>query len=103
MSQDSDSQRIIHLAFAAALGEYLERVRDLGAVEGRHGSVELNPTLRPVVDALHHVLAGGEVEVRVLREGQADIVRDLQQRVALATSETNALNQQSEPPVVTAV
>lgn len=103
MSQDSASRRIIHLSFAAALGEYLERVRDLGAVEGHHGAVDLNPTLRPVVDALHHVLAGGEVELRVVREGQPDIVRELEQRASRATTETNALNAQAETPVVTAV
>lgn len=103
MSQDRASQRIIHLSFAASLGEYLERVRDLGAVEGRKGAVELNPTLRPVVEAMHHVLAGGEVEVRVVREGQREIFRELEQRASRATVETNALNQHSETPVVTAV
>jgi hypothetical protein len=103
MSKDLDSQRIIQLSFAAALGEYLERVRDLGAVEGQSGSVEINPTLQPVVEAMHHVLAGGEVEVRVVRDGHPDIFRELQQRAALATSETNALNNQSGTIVVTAV
>lgn len=103
MSQDSASRRIIHLSFAASLGEYLERVRDLGAMEGHTGSVELNPTLRPVVEAMHHVLAGGEVEVHVVREGQPDIVRELAQRAARATVETNALNTQSETLVLTVV
>jgi len=103
MSNGSDPQRIIQLSFASALGEYLERVRDLGAVEGQNGFVEINPTLQPVVEAMHHVLAGGEVEVRVVRDGQADIVRELQHLAALATSETNALNQSSGTLVVTAV
>lgn len=103
MSQDSAARRIIQLSFSAALGEYLERIRDLGAMEGHPGAVELNPTLRPVVEALHHVLAGGEVEVRVVRAGQPDIVRELEQRATRATEETNALNAQSETPVVTAI
>jgi hypothetical protein len=103
MSQDSEPKRIIQLPFAAALGEYLERVRELGAMEGHNGSVELNPTLQPVLDALHHVLAGGEVEVRFVRNGQADIFKELQQRAARAIVETNALNQASGTRVVTAV
>ena len=103
VGQDSEPHRIIPLAFAAALGEYLERIRDLGAMEGHSGSVELNPTLRPVMEALHHVLAGGEVEVRVVLEGQADLVRELAQRAARATAETYALHPQFELPVDTAV
>jgi hypothetical protein len=103
MSTENHPRRIIQLSFASALGEYLERVRDLGAVEGHNGFVEINPTLQPVVEAMHHVLAGGEVEVRVVRNGQSDIFRELQHRAARATSETNALNQSSGTMVVTAV
>ncbi len=94
---------LIQLSFASALGEYLKRVQDLGAVEGQHGAVELNPTLQPVLEALHHVLSGGEVEVRVVRGGQPDIFLELQQRAAKATEETNALNQPAGTYVVTAV
>ena len=42
---------LIQLSFASALGDYLKRVQDLGAVEGQHGAVELNPTLQPVLEA----------------------------------------------------
>ena len=94
---------LMPLAFSSAFGEYLKRVQDLGAVEGQHGAVELNPTLQPVLEALHHVLSGGEVEVRVVREGLSDIFLELQQRAAKATEETNALNQPAGTYVVTAV
>lgn len=102
MSNDSDGQ-IIQLSFASALGGYLERVRELGAVEGTDGAVEINPTLQPILAAMHHVLAGGEVEVHVVRGGQADIFQELQQRAVHATQETNALNQPPGQVVVTAV
>jgi hypothetical protein len=94
---------LVQLTFASALGEYLKRVQDLGAVEGHHGAIELNPTLQPVLEALHHVLAGGEVEVRVVRGGQRDIFMDLQQRAARATEETHAFNQPADTLIVTAV
>jgi hypothetical protein len=103
MSHGSEPQRIIQLPFSAALGEYLERVQNLGAMEGQNGAVELNPTLMPILEAMHHILAGGEVEVRVLRGGQQDIFRELQQRAVQATRETNALNQAAGTVVATAV
>ena len=103
MNKGSEDPSIIQLSLSAALGQYLERVRELGAVEGLRGSVQINPTLVPVLEAMHHVLAGGEVEVRIVRGGQQEIVQELQQRAVQATQETNALNQQPGGVVVTAV
>jgi hypothetical protein len=87
------TERIVQLSFSAALGEYLVRVQELGAVEGLEGSVEISPSLKPVLEAMHHVLAGGEVRVHIVRGGQQEIFQELQQRAIQATEETNALNQ----------
>ncbi|MBZ4417468.1 hypothetical protein K8638_13295 [Myxococcus sp. RHST-1-4] len=62
-------------------------------MEGTVGALVLNPAIQPVLEALHHVLAGGEVEVRVVRAGNPDIVEELGRRAAQATQEANALNQ----------
>jgi hypothetical protein len=97
------SERNVQLSFSSALGAYLQRVQELGAVEGLEGAIEINPTLKPVLEAMHHVLAGGEVQVKVLRDGQQGIFLELQQRAVQATQETNALNQLSGNVVVTAV
>jgi len=94
---------LMPLALSSAFGEYLKRVQDLGAMEGQHGAVELNPTLQPVLEALHHVLSGGEVEVRVVRGGQPDIFQELQERAAKATEETNAINQPAGTLILTAI
>jgi len=94
---------LMPLALSSAFGEYLKRVQDLGAMEGQHGAVELNPTLQPVLEALHHVLSGGEVEVRVVRGGQPDIFQELQERAAKATEETNAINQPVGTLILTAI
>jgi hypothetical protein len=56
---------------------YLQRVQALGAIEGTGEAVAFSPHVLPVLEALHHVLAGGEVEVRIVREGQAGIVEAL--------------------------
>jgi hypothetical protein len=103
MNNGSDQQGVVQLSFSSALGEYLERVSELGAMEGPAGAVEISPTLRPVLEAMHHVLAGGEVEVRIVRGGQQDIFQELQKRAEQATMETNALNQEQGKLVVTAV
>jgi hypothetical protein len=95
MSTHSETPRLVHLPVSSALEEYLRRVQTLGAVEGTGGALELNPTLAPVLTALHHVLAGGEVEVRIVRNGQSTLVQELQERAARSFEETNALKQHS--------
>ncbi len=82
----------VNVTLASGLGAYLLRTQELGAVEGMEGALELNPALHPVLSALHHVLAGGEVEVHVLRSGNPDIVAELDHRAAQATQEANSLH-----------
>ncbi|WP_224240436.1 hypothetical protein [Hyalangium gracile] len=103
MNNGSEQSGVVQVPFSSALAEYLERIRALGAMEGVDGAVALSPTLKPVLEAMHHVLAGGEVEVRILRDGQQDIFQELQQRADQATEATNALNQGQGRMVVTAV
>lgn len=84
--------RTVNVTLASSLGAYLLRTQELGAVEGAEGSLALHPALQPVLEALHHVLAGGEVAVQVLRSGNPDIVAELDRRAAYATLEANILN-----------
>lgn len=91
-SAEAEGPRVVHLAVSSALAEYLHRIQMLGAVQGSRGGLELNPTLIPVLKALHHVLAGGDVEVRITRAGQSALVKDLQERAARTLEETNVLN-----------
>jgi len=93
-STRSQPAHVVQLAVASALAEYLHRVRMLGAVQGTLEGLELNPTIVPVLTALHHVLAGGEVEVRITRGGQAALVRELQERASRTLEETNVLNEE---------
>ncbi len=94
MSNPSEQPRLTQVSVSSSLGEYLQRLKELGAVEGAGGDVELNPTLAPVLEALHHVLAGGEVQVHVVQSGHQDILRELQERISQALQETNTLQQQ---------
>lgn len=96
-STEAEGPRVVHLAVSSALADYLSRVRMLGAVQATRGGLELNPTIAPVLLALHHVLAGGEVEVRITRGGQSALVRELQERAARTLEETQVLNDEGEP------
>ncbi|WIG94241.1 hypothetical protein [Myxococcus sp. SDU36] len=60
-------------------------------MEGPLGARALNPALRPILEALHHVLAGGEVSVQLLQRGNADLVNELNLRAERATEEATRL------------
>ncbi|NVJ04432.1 hypothetical protein HUW63_04135 [Myxococcus sp. AM001] len=60
-------------------------------MEGPLGARALNPALRPILEALHHVLAGGEVAVQLLQRGNADLVNELNLRAERATEEATRL------------
>ncbi|MFP2933844.1 hypothetical protein ACLESO_53690 [Pyxidicoccus sp. 3LG] len=90
-SSDIEAPRAVNITVARALGAYLVRTQELGAVEGPEGSLTLNPALQPVLEAMHHVLSGGEVEVRILHPGHPALVEELNRRAAQATHEANLL------------
>lgn len=75
---------------------YQMRLLQLGALEGTLGNIAINPDLKPVLEALHQVLAGGTVEIKIAQAGNLDIVTELNRRLERATAEANALNKQSE-------
>ncbi|MCP3099306.1 hypothetical protein LZ198_10525 [Myxococcus sp. K15C18031901] len=89
--QDSRPPHLVEVPLASAVDGYLRRLQELGAVEGADGEVGLHPALAPVLEALHHLLAGGEVAVHVTRPGVPAIVEELRGRVDEATREVNQL------------
>lgn len=94
MSSGSQGE-VVQLSFASSMVEYLRRVQELGAFEGVGSTVELSPRLRPVLEALHHVLAGGEVSVSIAQSGQSVVFQDLHDRMERALQETRQLQTQS--------
>jgi hypothetical protein len=75
---------------------YQMRLLQLGALEGRLGNIAINPDLQPVLEALHQVLAGGTVEIKIAQAGNLDVVTELNRRLERATIEANAINKNSE-------
>jgi len=72
--------------------EYLLRICELGALEGALEEMDIPPSLKPLIEAMHHILAGGRAEVNILEQGDPDIVPDLNGRLARGIHESNAIN-----------
>lgn len=72
--------------------EYLEHLLEHGLVVGPLGRMEINAKVRPLVDAMHHVLAGGTVKVEVTTPGNPQVVAELADAAKKAGEESNAIN-----------
>jgi hypothetical protein len=89
---DIKGPRAVGLNVASSLSEYLMRIQELGGVEGPEGELLISPDVRPVLEAIHQVLAGGTVEVKVVHRGNPDILHELNRRVEQVEREANAIN-----------
>ncbi|WPB76948.1 hypothetical protein KYC5002_49215 [Archangium violaceum] len=89
---DIRGPRAVGLTVASSLSEYLMRIQELGAVEGPDGALQINPEVMPILEAIHQVLAGGTVEVKVVHRGNPDIFNELKRRVEQVGQEANAIN-----------
>jgi len=83
---------IVNCKLGGSIYKYLLRVFDLGAVEGPLGKMDINPIL---IEAFHHVLAGGEVEIKLARRSDPDVVEELNDRLRQGCKETNEINKAS--------
>ncbi len=75
---------------------YLQKLVELGAVEGVVGRQSLNPNLAEAIAAMHHILAGGSVKIEVTSPGHSPIVGGLEKQLASAITEANAVNSLEE-------
>jgi hypothetical protein len=89
---DIRGPRVVGLNVASSLSEYLMRIQELGAVEGPDGALVISPEVMPILEAVHQVLAGGTVEVKVVHRGNPDIFNELNRRVEQVGREANTIN-----------
>jgi hypothetical protein len=78
----------------ASADSYMIRLLQLGAIEGALGEMDINPLLKPVIEAMHHVLTGGEVEIKIVTPGNTLMVQELNHRLEQTTRDLNIINQQ---------
>ena len=60
--------------------DYMQRLVALGLMEGIPGDQKINANVTELFNALHHVLAGGEVKVTIEKEGNPAIVAELENK-----------------------
>ena len=60
--------------------DYMQRLEALGLMEGIPGDQKINANVTSLFNALHHVLAGGEVKVTIEKEGNPAIVAELENK-----------------------
>ena len=94
-NQSVDGPRLVGYNLASQSLAYMMRLLDVGMVEGPLGDAKLNPRLMPLLEGIHHVLAGGSVEVKVVTPGSPDVYNDLMRRQAAAGVEANEINAKS--------
>jgi hypothetical protein len=87
---------VVKVNFASDSVAYMVRLLD-GAIVGAPSSVAINPSIRLLVDALYHVLAGGTVTgtvpgVLTITPGVPAVVADLQRMETNCTASINAIN-----------
>jgi len=88
---------VVAVNFASDSFEYVSRLLELGAVVGTPPILTINPSIRPLVDALYEVLAGGSVAVTApgvltIKSGVPQTVIDLRQMEADCTASINTIN-----------
>ena len=92
---------IVTVNLTASSLRYLSRLLELGALEGSSGKTDVSPSLQPVIQAMHHVLAGGSAEIKITQKGDPTVVRELngllRQGNREAVQKTRSL---SQPPVL---
>lgn len=90
--QDPRGPKVAALNLASKIIEYIERANELGLAVDGQGSFIVGPDLAPVLTGLHHVLAGGKVELRIVDRGNPDIVNELDRRAREGLAEATELN-----------
>lgn len=66
------------VANAEALEDYARALVAQGLLEGVAPNVHFDARAREILSALHHVLAGGDVDVRVVTEGARELLAELE-------------------------
>jgi hypothetical protein len=83
----------VNYTVTSSLYDYIMRCLALGAIEGPIGAHDLAPALKTILNAAHHYLAGGEVEIKIVRRGNPDIVSELDGRFARVHKDANEINE----------
>ena len=96
---EKELELVTRTTVASAEG-YMIRLLQLGVMEGALGEMEISPILKPLLEAMHHLLAGGEVEIKLRATGNVLLVQELERRLEEVVHDFNIVNQHSEHPIL---
>ena len=92
-----DIIRDVEMPVTPATLKWVEAIYAAGAVSyNPDGTMKLHPAVRKATEAIHHILAGGEVEFVVRREGD-ETFAELEKQFEEAIVETNKANELRDP------
>jgi hypothetical protein len=69
MATSVATQNIVQVQLTSESYRYLLRLLDLGVLQGTAGALTINPSVRPLIDCLYEVLAGGSVQITAATAG----------------------------------
>jgi hypothetical protein len=87
-----DQPTTVAYPMASTIYAYFRRCIEIGAVQGSLGEMELNDRIKPLVDCIHHVLAGGEVTSEMINPGSPDVYNDLTRLFHKGMEDANTIN-----------
>lgn len=87
-----EEPEIVQINVASKTRDYLAELNQLGLLEGDTGGRALGPEVAAVVNALHHVLAGGRATVQLDTSAAASVTTRLDQLRDDAMAEHNSLD-----------
>ena len=93
---NSNEREPQNIAVTASSRDYLEKFAQSGLLEGERGQQEIAAGVKPVLEALHHVLGGGKVSITIDSPGDAAVVEELNDVLYKATDEYNHLPQERQ-------
>lgn len=84
-SSAAEKHPVQSIRVARETKEWLSAMTDQGAIIiGAKGRLSLEPRVRTLLEGLHVVLSGGEVEVKMVRRGRAALKKRLDAKLANA-------------------
>lgn len=89
------SPTTLQVKISAEAFDYMQRIFHLGVVFGTPGDMTVNPRVQELIHAVHQVLAGGTVDIKLTLPGNKDLVDELDRRLDVSCKLTAAINQQA--------
>src|SRR5215203_7361380 len=86
---NSNEREPQNIAVTPSSRDYLGKFAQSGLLEGERGQQEIPDDVKPVLEALHHVLGGGKVSITIDSPGDAAVVEELNGMLNKAKDEYN--------------